>query len=113
MPELVKKTDDEAVLAAMMVVVETLDNKPADNERYGIHQAARHVLWTFGDLNYGQRPGSFTETLIEAICRADVRNCHKLSKGFPIYTGFVLIAQNHEYGMAFLRSIAEYKGEPV
>ncbi|WP_427870579.1 hypothetical protein [Leucobacter luti] len=45
-------------------------------------EEARHVLWSIGDPR-GYRPGSFTETLLSAIAKADVGNRQRLFQAFP------------------------------
>lgn len=45
--------------------------------------AVRNVLWYFGDFEYGWKPGSFTNALLQTIARADAHNQTKLAQVFP------------------------------
>lgn len=47
-------------------------------------EVARHLLWLAGHAD-GWQPGSFSESLIAALRRADLNNREKLLKAFPEY----------------------------
>lgn len=67
-------------------------------------EAALHVLWHNGDRR-GQRPGSFTEQLLNAWARADHINGTRLGVAFP--------ALGHAVGISRLAGsdvLAEWAG---
>lgn len=72
---------------------------------------AHHVLWQFGDLEHGLRPGSFTEALLELCARSDPGNRRRLAHAFPLHVAFVEIAQTMDDGMAILRDFAREAAE--
>lgn len=47
-------------------------------------EVARHLLWFAGHAD-GWQPGSFSESLIATLSRADLNNKEKLLKAFPEY----------------------------
>lgn len=65
---------------------------------------ANHVLWVFGAG--GLEPGSFTRTLIDAICKADPTNRIRLTLGFPGHVAAVDLAQTSSTGITTLTAIA-------
>lgn len=65
---------------------------------------ASHVLWAFGAG--GMEPGSFTRSLIDAICKADPPNRTRLALGFPGHVAAVDLAQTSATGIDTLRTIA-------
>lgn len=71
---------------------------------------ARHVLWAVGDPR-GYRPGSFTETLLDALGRSDPQNEARLMGAFPGLVSAVQIVRLGG-GREELARIAE-AGAPV
>lgn len=69
--------------------------------------AARAVLWFFGDRNLGQEPGGFFSTLIHAITRADLENRGRLALGFPEIVAAVAAVKDEPWGLEWLRSIVK------
>jgi histidinol-phosphate/aromatic aminotransferase/cobyric acid decarboxylase-like protein len=81
----------------------------ADNDAERL-EAARHVAWHFS-IPGGMRPGSFTETLIELIVRADPMNYTRLRMVYPTYAMYIFMAQETEVGAIELqRLIVELSG---
>ncbi len=66
---------------------------------------ARHVLWHFGEG--GHPAGSFTERLLDLICRADPTHAARLALGFPGEVAAVHLAQNNPTGIEQLQAIAQ------
>lgn len=66
-------------------------------------QIAGHVLWHF--RREGYEPGSFVQTLIELIARADVPNRLALAREYGGYTEAVTLAQQLDDGIDRLREI--------
>lgn len=83
-----------------------MDNtfKPQDVE------TARNVLWYFGDSERGWQPGSFTESLIKTVCKADMENISRLSRGFPVLVSMVNTAKTYMNGMQLLQEFADNEG---
>lgn len=52
-------------------------------------QAARAVLWHYGDPNLGLEPGGFFTALLQAFDRADKRNFTRLAGAFPLHASLV------------------------
>lgn len=67
------------------------------------HEACQ-VLWPLAREGY--EPGSFVDSLIETMCRADPGNLAKLALGFPGYASAVHAYKNDDDGLDRLRSVA-------
>jgi hypothetical protein len=67
---------------------------------------ARAVLWHF-NCEGGQRPGSFTESLIHTIALADKDNQNLLAQSFPDLVTWVYAVKNLEAGKDYVLSLAE------
>lgn len=67
---------------------------------------AREVLWFYGREG-GQEPGSFVESLIRTMARADAFNLTKLGWAFPGYATAVRWMKQFEDGADRLRQVAE------
>ena len=66
---------------------------------------AEHVLWHFGDHNYGQQPGTFTQRLLMTVSAADAENKEKLRAAFPdLVTAFQLVSTT-PWGLEHLRDL--------
>lgn len=68
-------------------------------------ELAWYVLRQFGDPNW-PRPGSFYESLVETVARADPTNQARLAVAFPELVRLVALAQNEPGGMVELRLMA-------
>lgn len=66
----------------------------------------REVLWHFSHPQ-GWRPGSFHETLLEAMGRADYENFSKLRKAFPDYGDCMYLAMHEVDGISTLVTTLE------
>ena len=73
-------------------------------------ELAWYVLRQFGDRRW-PRPGSFYESLVDTIARADPTNTALLALGFPRLVAMVDTAQNDPEGMASLVGISEGTAE--
>lgn len=69
------------------------------------NEVIRHVLWYFGDHEYGWEAGRFTYHLMCCFQRADPDNYLHLSVGFPAYAEAMRVAMREEGGMETLRAI--------
>jgi len=68
-------------------------------------ELAWYVLRQFGEENW-PRPGSFYESLVETVARADPTNQARLAMAYPQLVGLVRKAQNEFGGMIELRLMA-------
>jgi hypothetical protein len=59
---------------------------------------ARGVLWFFGQPQ-GREPGHFTQSLLEAISRADTENRDKLAAAFPGHVEAFRMGAEETYGV--------------
>lgn len=71
---------------------------------------AAHVLWFFAG-GEGYRPGSFTESLISTMAKADSGNMARLALSFPGLCAAVSLAKNSPTGIETLRAIANGRAE--
>ena len=74
----------------------------------GRRELAWYVLRQFGDERW-PRPGSFYESLVDTVARADPGNMARLAIAYPELVEFVRKAQNDPAGMTVLGEIAEGK----
>lgn len=66
-------------------------------------EAARNVLWYYGDRLVGWEPGGFTGKLIHAMANADTINSYKLMQVYPELMSTVKIAQDVPGGLDDMR----------
>ena len=66
-----------------------------------ITEAEYHVMYVVSGGEKGYRPGSFYETLIEAMLRADRHNLERLRLGFPEYVEAVEAFRREELDAKF------------
>ena len=71
---------------------------------------AQHVLWYFRG-GEGYRPGSFTESLISTMAKADNSNLTLLMLAYPGLCAAVSLAKNSPTGIETLRRIANSGAE--
>lgn len=71
---------------------------------------ARHVLWHFGDRDYGIQPGSFIASLITTLTHADLHNRVRLTGAFPGIGLAVGLVVTVEDGAAQLRHLLDERG---
>lgn len=71
---------------------------------------AQHVLWFFRG-GEGYRPGSFTESLISTMAKADNSNLTLLMLAYPGLCAAVSLAKNSPTGIETLRWIADGRAE--
>jgi hypothetical protein len=71
----------------------------------GRRELAWYVLRQFGDENW-PRPGSFYESLVDTVARADPTNQARLAIAYPELVAFVRKAQDDLGGMIELRLVA-------
>lgn len=67
------------------------------------HTAAAHVLYEYGEI--GLVPGSFTQSLIRTIAKADPANRARLELGFPEYVAAVNTITQRLDGVKILEDI--------
>jgi len=67
-------------------------------------QAARHVLFHFGDP-MGVQPGGFVTALLEAWAKADSENRARLREAFPRLGWAMDLAQNDPAGIDLLQEV--------
>lgn len=88
-----------------------------DSSATSINVAAAQVWWYFADGAVRSStagvypPGSFIESLIRTMSRADPHNLTKLASAFPEYAMCVHIAKNTPDGMADLLAMARLDSE--
>lgn len=70
-------------------------------------EAARNVLWFFGDYGLGWEPGGFTSKLLSAISAADMTNRARLAMVFPYLVAMFNQAQHTEDGLDELRALVK------
>lgn len=83
--------------------------------RHELGKAAAQVLWALdGDHELGEDGGSFTDSIIIALCRADKINEAKLAMHYPALVAVVGIYKTHPEGLNALRLMArDYKTLPA
>lgn len=70
-------------------------------------EAARNVLWFFGDYGLGWEPGGFTSKLMSAISAADMTNRARLAIVFPHLVTMFNQVQHTEAGLDELRDLVK------
>ena len=68
-------------------------------------KVARQVLWHFREPG-GMEPGEFIKALLTAMARADPMNLRRLGLGYPGYALAMSMAQNTDFGIAWLQEAA-------
>lgn len=71
---------------------------------------AMHVLWHFGDYNYGRQGGKFVERLLLTLSAADAENRTKLAREYPEYAMAFLAVQMQTWGLDWLQRIVRGAG---
>lgn len=80
-------------------------------ERVVSREVALHVLWHFGDTNWGQQPGKFTERLLLLITTADKENLAKLREVYPEHVEAVVNVATKVWGLDWLQKIVREVGK--
>ena len=68
---------------------------------------ARRVLGALGNSKYETWPGSFTQALVNAFCKADSENFARLTLAFPEIGAAMYLYKFEEDGHAELLKMAE------
>ena len=82
---------------------------PERLERLVTPTVARHTLYHFREGGYA--PGSFVQSLLETIGRADPFNTAILSSGYPRYVAAMRLAREVDGGIDTLKRIASRSHE--
>jgi hypothetical protein len=72
-----------------------------------MQETARNILWYFGDRTLGWQPGSFTESLLRTIQKADAGNRRRLALGFPEEVSMMVQAAEELHGLDALREAVQ------
>ncbi len=82
-------------------------------ERVVSREVAQHVLWHFGDRNWGQQGGKFTERLLMLIQSADRTNLEKLRQVYPEHVEAVMNVATKAWGLDWLQKIVRELAAPA